>query len=73
MNFGKLVFETLDDHDKGVAMRNALRASAELEKGVPLSDLSDDALTSYIIMRQLDFHLAVAEAARRGPATVVLN
>lgn len=67
MTFDKLIFETLSDEDKGVAMRNALRAHAELANGATLADLCDDALMSYIIMRQLDFHVAVAEAAKRGP------
>ena len=73
MKFDKVLFDTLTEQDKGVAIRNATRACAELANGKPLCDLSDDALMAYIIMRQLDFHLAVAEAARRGPAAVVLN
>ncbi|MEQ9434710.1 hypothetical protein [Hyphomonas sp.] len=73
MKFDKLAFENLSDYDKGVAIRNATRACAELANGTPLSDLSDDALMAYVIMRQLDYHLAVAEAAKRGPAAVVLN
>ena len=73
MKFDKLVFDTLSDDDKGVAIRNATRACAELANGTPLTDLCDEALMAYIIMRQLDFHLAVAEAAKRGPAAVVLN
>ena len=73
MKADRPIFDKLDEHDKGVAMRNALRANAELASGKPLSALSDDALMSYIIMREYDLAVALAEAAKRGPAAVVLN
>lgn len=73
MQADKLVFDTLDERDRRVAITNANRACEEMAHGAKLADLSDDLLMAYVIMRQVDYHLAVAEAGKRGPATVVLQ
>lgn len=73
MRTEKLIFDTLSDYDKAVAIRNAQRACAELANGIAIADLCDDALMSYIILREYDLAVALTEAAKRGPAAVVLQ